>query len=193
MGVKPWKAPDPVQKMLEDVFDKHHAERLADLQVSVSFDDSKPFVKNKLNLGKLVKVRDLDRPHMTQKLDYYVVACSDLWHSVLNDHQREAYIDLHLTRLTPEYQPVTVIVNKKKKVVKDQWGRVEYTTDLKLDANGDPIWRMMPLDLYVFAENARKYGLWLEAMEEFGAACRIKPAAPVTEAQEAASSEPSLA
>jgi len=189
MGLKPWKAPDQVQSMLEGVFDKHHADRLADLKVCVSFDDTKPFVKNKMNLGKLVKVRDLDKMHMAQKLDYYIVVCSDLWHSVLNDHQREAYIDLHLTRLTPEMQPVTVTVNKKKKVVKDQWGRVEYTTDLKLDANGDPIWRAMPLDLYVFAANAQKYGLWLEAMEEFDAACRHKvtPAVPVTDEQEAVS------
>jgi hypothetical protein len=29
-----------------------------------------------------------------------------------------------------------------------------------------------PIDLYTCAENARKYGLWLEAMEEFDAACR---------------------
>ena len=83
---------------------------------------------------------------------------------------------------------MTVVENKKKKVVKDQWGRVEYTTDLKLDANGDPIWRVMPIDLYVCAANARKYGLWLEAMEEFDAACRQgKSAVPVTDAQGAVS------
>ena len=189
MGLKPWIAPDTVNQMLMSVFDKHHADRLANLKVSVSFDDSKPFVKNKMNLGKLVKVRDLDKLHMRHPLDFYIVACSDLWHSVLNDHQREAYIDLHLSRLVPEYQPVTVVVNKKKKVVKDQWGRVEYTTDLKLDANGDPIWRVNPIDLYVCAANARKYGLWLEAMEEFDAACRQNGtlAVPVKDVQGAVS------
>lgn len=188
MGIKPWIAPDSVNLLLDKVFQKHHADRLGDLKVSVSFDDSKPFVKNKMNLGKLVKVRDLDKLHMRDPLDFYIVACSDLWHSVLNDHQREAYIDLQLTRLAPEYQPVTVVENKKKKVVKDQWGRVEYTTDLKLDANGDPIWRVAPIDLYVCAKNAVKYGLWLEAMEEFDAACRQgKSEEPVTDEQAAVS------
>ena len=184
MALKPWTAPEIVNQLLEKVFDKHHGERLVNLKISVSFDDSKPFSKNKMNLGKLVKVRDLDKLHMSVKYDYYVVVSSDLWHSALNDHQREAYIDLHLTRLSPEYQPVTVVEGKKKKVVKDQWGRVEYTTDLKLDANGDTIWRVAPIDLYVCAENARKYGLWLEAMEEFDAACRQgKPTVTAKEQQ----------
>lgn len=171
MGIKPWSAPDTVKQMLESVYDKHHAERLANLKVAVMFDDSKPFLKNKMNLGKVVKVRDLDKPHMRSPLDFYIVACSDLWHSVLNDEQREAYIDLHLTRLVPEYIPVTVVVNKKKKTVKDQWGRVEYTTDLKLDANGETIWRVNPIDLYTSAANARKYGLWLDFAEEFVRDC----------------------
>lgn len=167
MGVKPWVAPETVNKMLDSVFDKHHADRLGNLSIRLMFDESKPFTKNKMNLGKLLKVRDIDKPHMTRKIDYYVVTSSDLWHSVLNDHQREAFIDLHLSRLHPEYLPVTVIENKKKKVVKDEWGRIEYTTDLKLDAEGDPIWRVAPVDIYVCAINAEKFGLWLDGMEDF--------------------------
>lgn len=187
MGVKPWIAPDFVKQLLETVFEKHHGDRLADLRVSVSFDDSKPFSKNRMNLGKLVKFSDLQKIHMQVKFDYGIVVCSDLWHSVLNDKQREAYIDLHLTRVVPEYKPVTVKVNGKDQAVKDEFGRVEYTTDLKLDKNGDPIWRVQPLDLWVFAANARKYGLWMEDMEEFDAACRPQKATPaLTDAAEVA-------
>ncbi|MEV8810489.1 hypothetical protein AB0066_25520, partial [Klebsiella pneumoniae] len=84
-------------------------------------------------------------------------------------------MDLHLTRFHPEMIPDMEggdedaapadadgppKKGKKPKPKKDKFGRVIYTNDVKLDEeSGEPIWRVDPLDLHVFAKNAARYGL----------------------------------
>ncbi len=162
MAVNPWKASSDIAELLNTVKEKHHAPRLAQASVAVCFDDSKPFVHNKLNLGKVFKFNELNKLWQIAKHDFCIVICSDVWYSLLRDPQREALLDLQLTRCEVQYLPVTQEVNKKKKVVKDEWGRIQYTQDVKLNEAGEPIWRILPLDLDVFAKNVRRYGLWFD-------------------------------
>lgn len=160
MAVNPWKASQDVLDLVHEVYEKHHAERLHGGLIGVCFDDSKPFVKNKLNLGKVTKFSPLAKLWQGTKLDFCISISMDLWHSVLTAEQREAYIDLQLSRCGVEYLPEEIEENGKKKVVKDEFGRVHYTNQVKLDDEGNPKWKILPLDLEVFASNVRRYGLW---------------------------------
>ena len=151
-----WKAPNEVVAILDDVKQQHHA-RLATAQIACCFDDSKPFLRNKLNLGRVTKFSPLTKLWQANPYDFCLSIPMDLWHSVLKGSQRAAYLDLQLTRCTVEYKPEEVEENGKKKKVKDEWGRVQYTQEMKTDDEGNPKWKVAPLDLEVFAANVRRY------------------------------------
>ena len=164
MPVNPWKVPQDIADLANAVQEKHHMPRLATASVVLCFDDSKPYIRNKINFGKVFKFNELNKLWHVQKHDFCIVLCSDLWYSLLIDSQREALIDLQLTRCEVEYVPVKVEINGKKKTVKDQWGRIEYTDEFKLNDNGEVIWKVSPLDLSVFTKNVRRYDLWFNEL-----------------------------
>lgn len=171
MSVNPWKAPNEVFDLLNSVKVKYHDSRLADASIVVSFDDSKPFLNNKLNLGKVTKFSPLAKLWQGQKHDFCICIPMDLWTSVLKVTQREAYLDLQLSRCGVDYLPEEVEENGKKKKIKDNWGRISYTDQIKLDDDGNPKWKVLPLDLDIFVENIRRYGLWMDTFEELASVC----------------------
>lgn len=166
MAMNPWKAPTDIVSLVVDVQNKHHIPRLVDASIAVCIEDSKPFVQNKLNLGKVSKFSPLAKLWQGVPHDFCLSIPSDLWHSVLKGEQREAYLDLQLTRCQVEYIPETVEENGKKKPIKDEWGRIQYTQEIKRDDSGNPKWKVVSLDLEIFAENVRRYGLWHEGLME---------------------------
>ena len=166
MGLNPWKASNEVVELLDSVKNKHHAERLAGSSIVVSFDDSKPFVRNKINLGKVIKFSPIVKLYQGQKHDFCIIIPMDLWHSVLKGDEREAYIDLQLSRCSAEYMPEEIEENGKKRKNKDEFGRIQYTNVIKTDYDGNPKWKVLPLDLEVFSQNVRRYGLWCDMIQE---------------------------
>lgn len=161
-----WKAPADILAMVDDVKQRHHAQRLGPASVAVAFDDSKPFLKNKINLGKVTKFNAFSKLWQNTRHDFCLTIPSDLWVSVLNSTQREAYLDLQLTRCEVEYYPEIAVENGKKKPIKDDWGRIQYTDKMKTDDAGDPKWKVVPLDLEVLIKNVRRYGPWLDELTE---------------------------
>jgi hypothetical protein len=166
----PWKAPNEVTNLLEIVKEMHHSKRLADASIVCCFDDSKPFVQNKLNLGKITKFNSLAKLWQKEQHDFCVSIPMDLWGSVLKEKEKEAYLDLQLTRCSAEYLPEVIEENGKKIKVKDNWGRIQYTQEYKIDDNGKIKWKILPLDLEIFAENIRRYGLWSDSLLELQSA-----------------------
>lgn len=167
MAMLPWKAPTEIVSLVTEIQHKYHLPRLANSSIAVCIEDSKPFVHNKLNLGRVTKFSPLAKLWQGEPHDFCLSIPSDLWHSILKGEQREAYLDLQLTRCQVEYIPDTVEENGKKKPIKDEWGRIQYTQEIKLDDSGNPKWKVVPLDLEIFAENVRRYGLWHDGLMEF--------------------------
>lgn len=175
MAQAPTAADQFVLAAFDKVKEKSHKDRLEEATIAVAFVDQKPFNKGRLNWGKVRRFQQIDKlwhPDSKQ-YDFLITIPTDLWFSVLStSDQHEALADLLLTRCAVEYEPVTeeetVKGVVKKKVVKDDWGRVEYTNEIKRDKEtGEPKWRVLPLDLYVFSENASRYGLWCSVLMEF--------------------------
>lgn len=175
MSINPWKAPAEVFELLNQVKDKNHNERLGNALIAISFNDSKPFLHNKLNLGKVTKFSPLARLWQGQQYDFCLSIPMDLWHSVLNPEQREAYLDLQLSRCSVEYLPEEIEENGKKKKIKDEWGRIQFTKEIKTDDEGNPKWKVVPLDLEVFSANVRRYGSWCEDLLELKNAIIASP------------------
>jgi hypothetical protein len=168
-----WKAPANVVDLLAEVKQLHHPELLS-ASIVATLTDSKPFVKNRFNWGSVKKFSDFNKIWFLEKHDLCIDLCSDVWHTILNDKQREALLDLHLTRCTPDYEPEVIIENGKKKVVKDEYGRVKYTSTPKLDDEGRPKWLVTPLDLVVFTKNVKKYGLWCPELDDLSEAIKSR-------------------
>lgn len=172
MAIPPWKVPSTVTELVNEVKDKHHP-HLEDAKIAVAFDDSKPFKADRLNWGKTQRFSDLNKLWQApQSYDFCIVIPSDVWHDILDASQKEAFIDLHLARCQVEYEPETIVENGKKKPVKDQHGRVKYTNEMKFDDNGNPKWKVLPLDLGVLTENVSRYGLWYHELAEFSEAAK---------------------
>ena len=182
MAVNPWKASQDVLDLVGSVYTTHHSARIPDAAIGVCFDDSKPFVQNKLNLGKVTKFSPLAKLWQGTKLDFCIPISMDFWHSVLTAEQREAYVDLQLSRCGVEYLPEEIEENGKKKVIKDEFGRIQYTSDIKTDDDGNPKWKILPLDLEIFSSNIRRYGLWYDELLEFKDAIIAPGGSDATEA-----------
>jgi len=163
MPVTHVKAAPQVRQLLTQIKEKHHS-HLDEALVAVEFVDSKPYVKDRLNLGRVTKFSKATQLWFPDnaKYDFLISLCADVWFGILNEQQREALLDLHLTRCQVEYEPNSVVVNGKKQVVKDEWGRVEYTDQVKTDDAGLPIWKVSRLDMAVVAESVKRYGIWFQ-------------------------------
>jgi len=172
-----WKAPSNVFELLENIKQKDHHPRLESAKIAVAFNDAKPFTKDRLNLGSTTKFTPFAKIWQKEIYDFCILLCSDLWHQICDDTQRMALLDLHLTRCQVEYVPETVVEGKKKKIVKDEWGRIQYTDQIKCDDDGNPKWYVAPLDLVVFSQNGRRYGMWYEDLASLADALKLHGAA----------------
>lgn len=164
-----WRAGQDVADLADSVKNQYHLPRLDTASVVIAFSDAKPFVKNRLNLGSVRKFSSSQKIWLAKEYIFCITLVADVWHKILQDEQRrKAWIDLHLTRCEPVYVPETVEENGKKNVIKDDWGRVKYTDEIKLDDDGNPKWQIVPLDLAVFTENVKRFNLWYQDLIDFG-------------------------
>ena len=160
-----WKAPANVLDIVFKVRDEFHLPRLEGASIAMCFTDTKAFRSNRFNWGKTQKFSQFSKIWQANKYDFCLILCADVWNGLLNDRQKEALVDLHLTRCEVDYIPE---MDERDRPVKDEWGRIQYTQEVKYDDAGQPKWRVLPLDLFVFTRNVSRYGLWCEEMDEFG-------------------------
>ncbi len=165
-----WAAGQDVFELLEKVKEKHHNPRLQEASIAVAFQDSKPFVRGRFNWGKTTKFSPSVKVWQDTKYDFLITLCGDSWDSILVGDQREALLDLHLECCQVEYVPEMKNENGKSKPAKDKWGRIIYTEEIKIDDNGDPKWKIEPLDLHIFQLNVGRYGCWCQDLLDFQSA-----------------------
>lgn len=161
--VTTWKAPNEVRELANGLIEKYHP-HLKDAKIAIGFSDSKVFTRGRFNWGKVSKFSKLNKLWQAkhEKYDFCILLCADAWYKFLTDLQKEALLDLCLSRCQVEYEPASVEKNGKKVVIKDEWGRVEYTDKIKFDDEGEPVWKVAPLSIGVFSHNIKRYGLWCE-------------------------------
>jgi len=164
-----WKAPLVTQELMLGVKEEHHHPRLEMANIVVCFSDTKPFPNNSLNWGKVVKLSQFNQIWQAerQKTDFCIMLCADIWHHIMDADQKNAMLDLHLTRCEVEY---IAQLDENNRPVKDEWGRIEYTNEIKLDEEGRPKWKLLPFDLLVCSRNISRYGLWCPEIENLGQA-----------------------
>ena len=157
-----WPADQSVFELVEEVKTKWHP-HLKEANVAVSIKDAKAFVRNRFNWGNTSRFSPGARVHMPEdkRYDFLITLASDAW-NILTSDQKEALADLRVSCMQVEYEPEFVEENGKKKPVKDKWGRLVYTNVIKVDDNGNPKWKCVPLDLHVIQDNVGRYGCWCQ-------------------------------
>ena len=165
-----WQASEDIYDLCDKVKTKNHLPRLETAKIAVCFQDSKTFIKNKLNLGNVSKFSGVQKLWQKQNFDFCITIPFSLWTDVLKNH-KEAYLDLCLERCSVEYLPIFQEENGKKKKIVDEHGRVEYSKEIKTDDVGNPFYKVVPLDIDVFSANVSRYGLWIESICDFKECC----------------------
>jgi hypothetical protein len=181
-----WQASEEVFALVEKLKKQYHSPRLDQANIAVSFVESKPFIKDRLNFGKTTKIRKSEKIYQNKQYDFLITLCSAMWTEILDHTQREALIDLHLSCCQVEYEPEYAVPEGalseeqkekiKKKILKDKWGRVIYTNIPKFDDEGQPKWRVLGLDIHVLQDNVMRFGCWCEPLAEFADAIVNKEA-----------------
>ena len=153
---------------VEEVKNKNH-EHLGSARIAVCLNESKAFEKNKFNFGKVTKFSQSAKiwHPANKKFDFLLNFSMQAFEEVLSKAQQEANIDLLLSCCKTEYLPEVVIENNKKKPVLDELGRVVFTKEFKLDKDGNPVYKVSPMDICVYHENVSRYGCWCEDLIEF--------------------------
>lgn len=164
-----WVCPRNIGDLVCTIQEEYHSPRLDGAKITVAFEDSKPFLNDQLNLGKVVKFNSYNKLWQSQgPFDFGLILCATVFTSILeSDLQKEALIDLLLQRCGVHYVPELIVENGRKKPIKDEYGCVKYTNEIKRDENGNPKWKLLPLDLIAFSKNFARYGLWYDSWKEF--------------------------
>ena len=159
-----WPAPEEVFEILQNVKDKAHPQ-LENVAVVVELSDAQRFKNNRLNLGNVRKFSNANKIWQKGDFDFCITVVGEVWQEILRGPQREAILDLHLSRIEPVCEPEVIIENKKRIICKDDFGRIIFTETQKLDKNGAPRWRIVPI-LDVLAQSIRRYGYWFDELIE---------------------------
>lgn len=186
MPMKHFKASPQICQLLDEVKAKHHP-HLAQATIALEFVESKAYIKDEINFGKVAKFGSATKLWFPDhaKYDFLISLCADVWFGLLNNQQREALLDFRLSSCKVEYIPNTVVVNGKKQVIKDEFGRIEYTDQIKTDDEGKPVWKLANFGLAVVVENVKRYGIWYDGLLELKQAIDQLPAPAVENAENA--------
>lgn len=131
--------------------------------------------KNKLN-GEKVTIAEASKASSKMKAstnaDFTITIYMGLW-STLTDTQKEACLDHELMHCGVHYVPVTEQIGTtrrgraKTRIVKDEFGRTQYTNEIKRDENGVPKWRLITHDLEEFRDIVARHGVWDDSIQAF--------------------------
>ncbi len=134
--------------------------------------------KNKVRANKIV-IADASKAPAKLKAsinaDFTITLYMMPWGD-LNTSQKRACLDHELYHCGVHYEPVKEQVGQSRQgrprmqVVRDEYGRVQYTNEIKRDVNGEPKWRLIPHDLEEFDEIVERHGRWDESIQSFSEA-----------------------
>lgn len=153
-----WEATDEYKQLVNDLKNAYH-EHLALASIWVLITDQKHIVDNRL------VITDTKRCTKTEKLktghDFKITIRAESW-PVLTEAQRKIAIDEALCRCGVRFMPETMNINNKDIPIRDDIGRVIYTTTIATDDQGNPKWKMNQLDAGAYFGLLQRYNVYSE-------------------------------
>ena len=164
-------------EIVKELVRTHH-QHLAEAKIVIYGTDKNSVSGRRVTIAKAAKASP--KMKASTNADFTITLYMMPWGD-LNESQKRACMDHELMHCGVQYEPVKEQVGvgrggkPKWKVVKDEYGRKQYTDEIVRDEFGVPKWRLVPHDLEEFREIVRRHGMWDESIQEFKQAIDAAP------------------
>ena len=163
---------NPIYTIMNRLVSSYHS-HLAEAKIVIYASD-----KNRTKANRIV-IADASKAPAKLKAstnaDFTITLYMTPWGD-LNVEQRDACLDHELSHCGVHYEPCQEQVGQSRQgrprmqVVRDEYGRIQYTNEIKRDENDEPKWRLLPHDLEEFGDVVERHGRWDEAIQSFSEA-----------------------
>lgn len=122
--------------------------------------------------GDIVVIAEVKKTSPSEKIihnyDFKIIIYDYVW-GKLDDKKKISVLDHELTHCGVKYIPLKEKNEEtgKTEVVKDEFGRKQYTNEIDRDDNGRPKWVILPHDLEEFRSIVKRHGMYDESIQEF--------------------------
>ncbi len=155
--------------MLHELIGRYHS-RLEEAKIVLYANDKNKNRANKIIIAEASKASS--KMKASTNADFTIMVYMTPW-SDLNMTQKRACLDHELCHCGVHFEPVkeaaggTRSGRPRLKVVRDDYGRVQYTNEIKRNENGEPKWRLLPHDLEEFRDIVARHGIWDKDIQSF--------------------------
>ena len=156
-------------KTMENLIEKYH-KHLKEAKIVIYANDKSKTKGDKVIIAESSKASNKLKASINA--DFTITLYVDTWSSLSPD-QKQACLDHELTHCGVQYEPIREQIGlsktgkSKTRIVRDEYGRVQYTSDIKRDENGVPKWKLVIHDLEEFRDIVRRHGMWDEDIQRF--------------------------
>lgn len=160
---------DPIYTTMGELISRYHT-HIAEAKIVIYCSD-----KNRTRANKII-IADASKAPAKLKAstsaDFTITLYMMPWGD-LDTNQKRACLDHELYHCGVHYEPVQEQIGQSRQgrqrmqVVRDEYGRIQYTNEIKRNENGEPKWRILPHDLEEFCDIVERYGRWDESIQSF--------------------------
>lgn len=169
-----WELEDnsPVYSTISELVHNYHS-HLEEAKFIVYCSDKNNNKANKVVIAEASKAPA--RLKASTNADFTITLYMMPWGD-LNMDQKRACLDHELYHCSVHYEPVKEQIGQSRQgrarmqIVRDEYGRIQYTDEIKRNESGEPKWRLISHDLEEFDEIVERYGRWDESIQSFSEA-----------------------
>ncbi len=166
-----WDAANDIVDMVKNIKLVSHP-HLVNANIWVLMSDSKGIRDNKIIYTKVSKTTKTEK-YKTNN-DFKIIIIGDSWTSA-TEVQRKIALDEALCHCGVKRVAMTMEVNGKKEVVKDDIGRTIYTEEIDTDSEGNPRWKTNSFDASLYYAMLQRHSNYSEEVSNVLAAANGRP------------------
>jgi len=169
MAIWELDATSELYPMVGRLVERYHS-HLSEARITLYANDKNRNKANKIIIAEASKASA--KMKASTNADFTLTVYMTPW-SDLTMSQKKACLDHELCHCGVHYEPVKEAVGSGRggrqrfKVVRDEYGRIQYTNEIKRNENGEPKWRLLPHDLEEFRDIVARHGIWDEDIQAF--------------------------
>lgn len=158
-----------VYVLMEELIKKHH-QHLAEAKIVLYACEKVKSKGQNIVLAEAAKASTKMKASMNA--DFTITIYTVPW-SDLTPEQKRACLDHELCHCEAAREPEVEVVGRgrngkdKTKIIKDKYGRTQFTDKIKRGEDGEAKWVLKPHNLEEFRDIVSRHGIWDEAIRNF--------------------------
>lgn len=166
-----------IYTMMNELIERYHP-HLSESKIILYANEKNKLKSNHVIIASASKASS--RLRASTEADFTITIHMMPWGD-LSESQKRACLDHELSHCGVHYEPVKEQVGTSRngrprmKVVRDSYGRIQYTDEIKRDPEtGKPKWRLITHDLEEFRDIVDRHGVWDSSLQSFQEVLRRK-------------------